>query len=192
MSMKQPNILILITDQQPASAMSCTGNSHLKTPAMDSLAAAGTRFERAYCTNPVCLPSRFSLMTGRFPSELTIRHNDLTGTLPVTGQMRDTSLGPMLRQAGYETVYGGKTPVPAGIQPRKAGFRMLTNNSREELATVSADWIRKEHDRPWCMVASFVNPHDRTGVSGRSADAAGRRQRRGVPAGSLLAAAGEL
>ena len=69
----RPNILLILADQLSASMMSCAGNPYLGTPAMDSLAATGTRFDRAYCTNPVCVPSRFSLMTGRMPSEIGLR-----------------------------------------------------------------------------------------------------------------------
>ena len=63
---KRPNIIFITTDQQSASMMSCAGNPWLKTPAMDYIAQNGVRFTRAYCTNPVCSPSRVSLMTGRF------------------------------------------------------------------------------------------------------------------------------
>ena len=45
----RPNILLIITDQQSATMMSCAGNRYLQTPAMDSLAASGLRFQRAYC-----------------------------------------------------------------------------------------------------------------------------------------------
>ncbi len=58
-----------MTDQQTHTAMSCAANPWLKTPAMDSLAARGTRFANAYCTYPVCSPSRGSIFTGRMPHE---------------------------------------------------------------------------------------------------------------------------
>ena len=51
---RRPNILFIMTDQQHAGMMSCTGNRWVKTPALDSLAASSIRFERAYCCNPVC------------------------------------------------------------------------------------------------------------------------------------------
>ena len=51
------NILFIMTDQQHAGMMSCAGNKHLTTPAMDSLARDGIQFKKAYCTNPVCVPS---------------------------------------------------------------------------------------------------------------------------------------
>ena len=60
----KPNILFIMTDQQSATMMSCTGNRYVNTPAMDSIAERGVRFECAYVSNPVCVPSRFSLFTG--------------------------------------------------------------------------------------------------------------------------------
>ena len=54
----RPNILFIITDQQYAGAMSCAGNPDVYTPNMDSLAATGVRFTRAYCTHfPCAAPS---------------------------------------------------------------------------------------------------------------------------------------
>jgi arylsulfatase A-like enzyme len=66
----RPNILFIMTDQQHARMMSCSGNKWLKTSAMDSLAREGIRFERAYCANPVCVPSRTSMATGVMPGRL--------------------------------------------------------------------------------------------------------------------------
>ena len=72
---ERPNIIFINTDQQSATMLSCAGNAYLRTPAMDRIGNEGIRFERAYCTNPVCLPSRFSFFTGRMPSELGIFDN---------------------------------------------------------------------------------------------------------------------
>ena len=65
-----PNIVLLIADQHNADALGCAGYSFVKTPALDSLASAGVRFRNTYCTYPVCMSSRASLMTGRWPHEL--------------------------------------------------------------------------------------------------------------------------
>jgi len=70
-----PNILFIMTDQQHAGMMSCAGNRWLETPAMDRLAASGMRFELAYSPNPVCVPSRTSMMTGLYPSALGFESN---------------------------------------------------------------------------------------------------------------------
>ena len=74
---QHPNILVITTDQQNASMMSCAGNRWLKTPAMDAIASQGVRFTCAYSTNPVCIPSRFSLQTGHYPSEIGMRDNSV-------------------------------------------------------------------------------------------------------------------
>ena len=73
-----PNILFIMTDQQHAGMMSCTGNKWLKTPALDLLAASGIRFERAYACNPVCVPNRFSLQSGLMPSAIGMGRNEAT------------------------------------------------------------------------------------------------------------------
>ena len=65
----KPNILLIITDQQSIDAMSCAGNDHLNTPAMDLLAANGIRFTNNYVTQPLCLPFRTSLQTAQYPHE---------------------------------------------------------------------------------------------------------------------------
>ena len=63
----RPNIIYIYTDQQSAGMMSCAGNKWLTTPGMDTIAKNGIRFTRAYTTNPVCVPARISMMSGRFP-----------------------------------------------------------------------------------------------------------------------------
>ena len=61
---ERPNILLIITDQQFADAMSCCiGRDYIHTPNMDSLAENGMRFTRAYCANPLCVPSRAAMFT---------------------------------------------------------------------------------------------------------------------------------
>lgn len=58
---ERPNLLVILTDQQFADAMSCCiGKEYIHTPNMDSLAAAGMRFTRAYTANPLCVPVRTS------------------------------------------------------------------------------------------------------------------------------------
>ena len=157
---KKPNIIFILTDQQSASMMSCTGNHYLKTPAMDSLAATGTRFNKAYCTNPVCLPSRFSLMTGRMPSEINVHCNDIEDHDPVTDRIRQESLGTLFKNAGYETAYGGKVHLPPELHPSKNDFDFITADERDVLADTCAEFVKRPHDKPFFLYASFINPHD--------------------------------
>jgi choline-sulfatase len=158
---RRPNVLLLITDQQHAGMMSCAGNPHLKTPALDGLAANGTRFERAYAANPVCVPSRFSMMTGRMPSDVGMTCNSgLPGRKPVPQPILDQAMGHVFRRAGYETVYGGKTHWPRGMKVDTIGFAPLTPDQRAGLAAAAAAYLKRKHEKPFLLVASFINPHD--------------------------------
>ena len=131
---RRPNVLFIMTDQQHAGMLSCAGNAHLKTPNLDRLAAAGVRFERAYATNPVCVPSRFSLQTGRMPSAIGMRSNE--GRRPVPPELCAQSLAPLLKKAGYDCAYGGKDHMPVGLSrvAMSQGYEQLTLDSRDGLA----------------------------------------------------------
>jgi len=165
------NILFIITDQQHAGMLSCAGNPYLKTPAMDSLAAMGTRFELAYCANPVCMPSRFSMMTGVLPSRVGVETNG-KGRAKVTPDILEHSLGRVFGKAGYETVYGGKVHVPMKLED--IGFKNIEGDSGRKLAEACAKFLRQPHDRPFLMVASFINPHDICFMAIRDARAPGK------------------
>ncbi len=158
----RPNLLVILTDQQRADMLSCAGNRYLHTPGLDRLAARGVRFAHAYCANPVCVPSRFALMTGRMPSCIGLEYNDqITNAVPPA--LWAQTLGAVFRQAGYETVYGGKVHLPGAAPkggPESYGFRRLTADEREGLAAACAAFLRQPHDRPFLLVASFINPHD--------------------------------
>ena len=157
---KQPNLLlVIITDQQHAGMLSCAGNPWLKTPAMDRLAASGVRFDRAYSANPVCVPARVSMMTGFLPSRFGMRSNaEARNQLPADELKQ--CMGWIFRNGGYETVYGGKTHWFRNMTPESIGFRMLTRNERDGLAEACGTFLRQKHDRPFLLVASFINPHD--------------------------------
>jgi len=157
----RPNILFIMTDQQHAGMMNCTGNKWLKTPALDRLAASGIRFERAYACNPVCVPNRFSLQTGLMPSTIGMSHNGDSREAAVTEAMIQQSLGRLFSRAGYETVYGGKVHLPRKMKGiENLGYRNLTGDSRRGLAEACAEFIKGKHTRPFLLFASFINPHD--------------------------------
>lgn len=67
MSDDRPNVLWICTDSQRWDTLGCYGNDHVSTPNIDALADNGVRFDRAYCNNPICCPSRASFLTGRYP-----------------------------------------------------------------------------------------------------------------------------
>lgn len=126
---------------------------------MDSLAASGVRFKRAYCTNPVCVPSRFSLMTGKMPSEIDLRSNSSAHIDAVPDCIKKRGLGRLFRQAGYDPAYAGKVHLPK-MTPQDIGFDCITSDERDTLASVCAEFITQERNKPFLLVASFINPHD--------------------------------
>ena len=65
-----PNVLVLMSDEHNPRVLGCAGDPIVRTPTLDSLAARGVRFSAAYCQNPICVPSRVSLVSGRMPSNL--------------------------------------------------------------------------------------------------------------------------
>jgi arylsulfatase A-like enzyme len=101
--MKRPNILLIITDQQRADHLGCYGNTIVKTPNIDGIAARGTRFDRFYVSNPICSPNRATLMTGRLPSAHGMRGNG--GNLPLEARTFVESLA----ENGYRTALIGKS-----------------------------------------------------------------------------------
>jgi choline-sulfatase len=156
----RPNLLIIVTDQQTHDLMSCAGTPWVSTPHLDRLAAGGTRFTRAYCSDPVCIPSRFSLFTGRMPSAIGLRGNGGRDLHPFSPEQDAQNLGHVLRRAGYRARYGGKTHWPIGLTPERVGFDYFQRDERERLAVEAADQIMRSGADPWALVVSLINPHD--------------------------------
>ncbi len=101
MTTDQPNILVVLTDQQRLDSMAAYGNRWIETPNMDALAARSVIFENTYCTQPVCTPARASIMTGLYPQGTGVVRNGIR--LP-----DDTpSLGELMPEE-YHNAYMGK------------------------------------------------------------------------------------
>ncbi|GAG04419.1 unnamed protein product, partial [marine sediment metagenome] len=111
MPRKRPNILLITSDQQHFSTMGSV-NERIRTPALDRLCAEGVRFDRAYCPNPTCTPTRASMVTGMYPSQ--------HGAWSLgTKLMEDVpTVGDMLQRGGYTTTLVGK----AHFQPTRSGY----------------------------------------------------------------------
>ena len=70
--MTKPNILLIMADQLAPQALSLYGNKVCKTPHLDDLADKGIVFENAYSNNPICVPSRASMLTGQLTPEIAV------------------------------------------------------------------------------------------------------------------------
>ena len=155
--MPKPNVLLIVTDQQSYSAMSCAGNTELHTPAMDRLAAEGVRFSQAHCTYPLCTPSRASLFTGHMPHTVGVRHNGEG----IEASYNPNEIGPLAGEQGYDCAYGGKWHVPEIAMPDgEHGFRTICGFDDTNLADRCIDYFQASGDRPFFLVASFDNPHN--------------------------------
>jgi len=100
---KRPNFLFIITDQHRADHLGCYGNTIVQTPNIDNLAAAGRSFDRFYVANPICMPNRAAIMTGRVSSLNGVRHNGISLS------RGHTTFVELLRSAGYRTGLVGKS-----------------------------------------------------------------------------------
>ena len=100
---KKPNILFIMTDQQRADAMGCSGG-WVNTPNLDRIAGEGVRFPNAVTNSPVCIPARVSLITGRYPHNTHIWKNGHYDMPPETATWWQA-----IRNAGYRTSVFGKT-----------------------------------------------------------------------------------
>ena len=97
----RPNILLITSDQHHWTALGAI-NDAIKTPNLDRLCAAGTRFNRAYCPNPTCTPTRASILTGQYPS--THGAWSLGTKLPEDA----LTVGDVFRKNDYDTFLVGK------------------------------------------------------------------------------------
>jgi arylsulfatase len=97
----KPNILLIFTDQQRYDTIEALGNPVIKTPALNSLVEDGVWFNRAYTPCPVCVPARYSMMTGRMPHETDCVDNQV---MPEGNR----SFIEHLADAGYQTHGVGK------------------------------------------------------------------------------------
>ena len=122
---KQPNILLIVSDDQGYPDLSCIGTKPVQTPHLDHLAAQGVRGTNFYVAWPACTPSRASLLTGQYPQRnglydmirndmVNYGHRYTPDEYAISPEMtlgldvREKTLGDLLRSAGYRTGMVGK------------------------------------------------------------------------------------
>jgi N-sulfoglucosamine sulfohydrolase len=157
------NIVLIITDDQGQDA-GCYGNSVIKTPNLDALAADGTRFTHAYCTTASCSPSRSVILTGLFNHA-----NGQYGLEHSSHHFRSfenvKSLPARLSAAGYRTARIGKFHVaPESV------YRFdekLPGNPRNGVAMAERcrELIESDSDQPFFLYFCTADPHRGGGVA---------------------------
>ena len=149
----RPNILFLMADQYRWDALGSV-DPLVKTPNLDSLAARGVRFARATVNAPMCMPSRYSMMTGLYPSQVGVRHN--AQMCPTDEDLPAPVLAQRLRQAGYQTAGFGKTHWYLGeesapnipVKTSTRGFEVRAQRNTDEPGRVEPGAVQMGHERP--------------------------------------------
>jgi len=182
--LRAPNIVFLLADQWRPQTLPAAGDTNLIAPNLARLGKEGVHCRRAYATNPVCSPSRASILTGRYPHACRVPRNDLPLAL------EEPSLALELKKAGYATGYIGKWHldgegkpgfVPPG--PRRRGFDFWAAFNRghayydptyfgdspepvrpggfepDYQTDLAIRFIRSHRDRPFFLYLSWGPPH---------------------------------
>jgi arylsulfatase A-like enzyme len=170
---RQPNIIMLVTDDHRANAMGCAGNPIIQTPNMDDLAANGVRFTNAFVTTSICASSRASIFTGQW----TRRHGIIDFATHFSEEALAQTYPMLLSQAGYRIGFIGKY----GVGPKKdlpidkydywRGFpgqgryeHKDENGNYKHLTQIMGEQAIEflqgcSQDRPFCLSVSFKAPH---------------------------------
>lgn len=133
----RPNIVIIQADQLTAKVLSMYGGKTVKTPNMDDIAGSGVTFLNSYCNNPVCGPSRASMMTGQLSSAVGCYDNagEFLSSIPTFAHY--------LRYLGYRTCLSGKMHFVGADQLHGFEERLTTDIYPTDFGW-TADWSQQE------------------------------------------------
>jgi len=192
------NVLFIMSDQHNARALGCYGNREVRTPNLDRLAASGTLFENAFCQTAQCVPSRYSIFTGRYARSHGTYSNG-QGQNPA-----ERTVAELFKQAGYATATVGKHHMVMDQTTQNHGFDLVfvgTNasfaqkgeflpfdevhpgrsnvgksalsNDEHPAGIITAkaiEFLRDHRDQPFVLWYSFFGPHTPICPSGPWAD----------------------
>lgn len=143
---RRPNILFIITDQQPCSTLGAYGNRQIKTPHVDRLAREGMRFNQFHITAFACSPSRACYWTGQWSHHHGILTND------IVLDARIPTLGSLTRAAGYQAAFVGKWHLGGEMyvmdDDDRWSFRRV-DDAQDFVFDKSGPW-RGGEDQPQC------------------------------------------
>lgn len=182
---EQPNILFIMSDDHTTQAIGAYGSRLTTlnpTPNIDALASGGMRFDRVFCNNSICTPSRASIITGQYSQTNGVL--DLTGNIPPDRQYLPIEM----KKAGYHTAMIGKWHLkqePAAfdyycVLPGQGKyfnptFRVQGDNpwprntvsrqgqhSSDAITDISLEWLKSgwDRERPFFLMHHFKAPHD--------------------------------
>ncbi len=176
---KAPNILLIVSDDHAAPAISCYGHRLNRTPNIDRIGAGGMRFNNCFCTNAICTPARGSILTGKYSHKTGIK--TLADTID---HAQEQTVAQMLHRHGYQTAIVGKwhlghggTHDPHGfdywnvfpVQGKHIDPDMIEMGQRKTFNGYSADvvtdsslaWLQCRQDNaPFFLMTTYKATHD--------------------------------
>ena len=156
----RPNLLVICSDQQHFQAAGHV-DPFFATPALDRLASDALRFELAFCSSPQCSPSRSSMLTGLYPHKTGMMNNaNQQGS-----SFSMSTVGSMLRAAGYHTGYFGKWHLGGDPAP-KQGWEELALEVKDGAVTkrgIEFLRARAAGETPFALFLMYLDPHEVTG-----------------------------
>jgi arylsulfatase A-like enzyme/Flp pilus assembly protein TadD len=174
----RPNVVLLTLDTTRADHLGAYGAAYAHTPALDALAARGTRFARVDTAAPITLPSHSTLLTGLLPPRTGVRDN---GTFVLSAKV--TTLAERLRAAGYDTRAVVSAVVLARRHGLDRGFRVydddlgagysagtLVSERRAEQTTAAALIALRDLRPPFFLWVHYYDPHEEYRPPQRFAD----------------------
>ena len=174
---RRPNIVMILTDDHAAHAVSAYGSAVNRTPRIDEIGEHGVRFESCFVTNSLCSPSRATILTG------TYSHVNGVKTLVTPIDAAQPTFVSQLRAAGYRTAIVGKWHMGDGtghdpqnfdywdvlidqgeyFAPRflsAEGLRTERGYATDVITDLSLRWLDSlDGDDPWCVLICHKAPH---------------------------------
>lgn len=169
---KQPNFIIIFTDDQGYEDLGCFGSPLIKTPEIDKMAAEGARFSSFYSANAICSASRAALLTGRYPSRNGVFHVYYPGANKGLNS-EEVTIAEVLKPAGYRAAIIGKWHLGDRPQflPTTQGF-----DSYFGIPYSNDMWINK--DQQFAEDAQFFDGYTldqvQSGEAGKRKDRGGK------------------
>lgn len=178
----QPNIILIMADDQGWGDLSMNGNTDINTPNIDALAKNGASFENFY-VQPVCSPTRAELLTGRHFTRLGVHRTSAGGERM---NLNETTIAEILKEAGYRTAAYGKwhNGMQPPYHPNARGFEdyygftsghwgnyfspMLEHNGKivkgdgflvDDLTNRGIQFISKNKENPFFLYLPLNTPH---------------------------------